>query len=405
MISGRRIVVAVWTASVVLACSVLLSSNPASAHVPVFSSGGDSFATAVRIDDIQKSMAFYGEVDAMIAYGESSARFLFFDGVAGETLHMQINIPDVRYNMWFCPDLFIFGPGLDLPNETTEDLLSIAGLAVPAGDGVVRFSAAYARNGTLYLPEHNLVRLAPPVFEPFGQVYYYERYEGGLLLPSTGVYHIAVVGRIEDLPDALVEDNAAPGKYLLVTGVKEVFGIADYVMIPMDWIMIHLFWGEDPLIFLMPTAAIVVLGMAVTLLWLQRRDWRPLKGRPRSWQAVFVAGLVGCLMMIGGAVNQLLFLVGFGGWDSEPVFYLVLVLQASGVVLGVLGYGISWSVLSKDKLSFMVFPSIIAVAALVIGAGFILGPVLFLFMCALSIYGNRKQRTEHVPSVSDSGKA
>ena len=90
--------------------------------------------------------------------------------------------------------------------------------------------------------------------------------------------------------------------------------------------------------------------------------------------------------MLSGGVNQLAFLF------SNPLFSLgtgetiVLLLQGTGIVLGLVVVRLSFVFLKPARLYRVLVAVVILVVALIVGSGFIVGPTLFLGAAAAGYY-------------------
>ncbi len=361
------------TAVASLAALVLLSglavfSTPASAHVPIYESGGPSMATALPIPDPSVSYATYAEFkeDRL-----TETQFYSIDVSAGHNQYIELDVPS-EYRM-FTPILILIGPGLAGPDESTSYLLSRLELNLTSGYG----AKSWNFSGPLDEEE----------FEPFTQVTLLKRQSLNVTLPESGIYYIAVARVIDTHGLALIAVMDA--KYILVTGTEEKFTIVDYVLIPYDWVKGHLFWNENPLIFLLPTYLITLGGLLFLLYMRRTHPTSSAVGPQRAGQAVFYAALGGGLLMAAGGVNQLLYLFG------NPLFTLgvgetiVMMLQGIGIVLGIVAIRLSFSLVKPAKLRRLAVSAIIFVSALIVGAGFIIGPIAFIAAAATSTYMSR----------------
>jgi hypothetical protein len=99
---------------------------------------------------------------------------------------------------------------------------------------------------------------------------------------------------------------------------------------------------------------------------------------PNGRKAAFLVGLGAGWSMIGGGLNQLLFLLGSPFFDIASIAALVLAFQALALFLGVIAMRLVSNLVDRPRLEGIVLPSIIFLAALTVGAGFIVGPLLFI---------------------------
>ena len=109
-------------AAIVLAATALpMSATTASAHLPSFDTGGESYDTAEIIDNLDTSYAFYGQIPAMVPGSSAGAKYYVFEGMSGQELY--------SYALKERPELaerFIFVTG-DVVTPGTGDFIEHAG--------------------------------------------------------------------------------------------------------------------------------------------------------------------------------------------------------------------------------------------------------------------------------------
>ena len=351
----------------------------ASAHLPIYESGGNTYATAFKIPDISTSYGIFAQFEP----DGPDVQYYRFDGVQGHEFYCSLSIPSLDYLRRFAPDLALVGPGLQAPDADNASFLEYRGIVLPAGDGMMRWVYEDANNSILPAGTPN-----QGDFEPFTQTVLWARQEVTMALPATGVFCVLVLGH-KNPP--LIEPNSGPElKYVLAPGRAERFGIVDYMRIPVDWIETRLYWNENPLVFLSPTIATVAIGLAERWRYLRMRVF---KGRRALHDKTFFLSLFtisGCLLMIGSGVNQLAYIVWNNGFT--PLTSVVLVMLAVGALLGAVGI---WRVGKPERMMnwvAVVFALIMAFIALVIGAGFLVGPLIFLSGTTLLVIAGSKNR-------------
>jgi len=323
--------------------------------------------TALHIPDPSTSYATYAEFEAKL----NLVQFYSLAGKAGSTQYIELDVPSIESSREFAPVLMLIGPGLPGPSVDARYLLDFYGINLTAGQGALSW------NYTGPLDDEE--------FEPFTQVVLLKRQVVNVTLPDDGTYYIAVAR-----PPVVVHPNDSiivrSVEYILVTGILEKFTILDYILIPIDWIRGHLFWKENPIVFLLPTYLITGGAVAFAVYMRRSRPTPTAIGARASEQAVFYSALVGGLLMLSGGVNQLAFLF------SNPLFSLgtgetiVLLLQGVGIVLGVVAVRLSFFFLKPAKLYRVLVAVVIFIAALIVGSGFIVGPTLFLSAAVAGYY-------------------
>lgn len=346
------------TALMMLSGLVVFSSQ-ASAHVPIYDSGGPTMDSALQIPNPSISYATYAEFEAK----PNQIQFYSISVTENQKQYIELDVPSVGSSKGFAPILLLIGPGLSAPDQNTSDMLNFFGVNLTAGQGAL----SWEYKGPLTEEE----------FEPFTQVVLLKRQSLNVTLPESGTYYICVTQQPFH-PKPNENYIFVVTKYILVTGTLEKFTVADYILIPYDWIKGHLFWDENPAFFMLPTYAVVIGGIATAALLRRSRPTPSAVGVRRPEQLVFYVALAGGLLMLGGAANQLIFLFG------NPLFSLgvgetiVLTLQSIGIVLGIFAIRQSFTVLKPTKWFGIFVAAVIFAIALIVGAGFIVGPVLFL---------------------------
>jgi hypothetical protein len=350
-------------------------------------------ADASSLPDISVSYAIYGNIKVWESWNWYS-----FDGQAGQRFYFQLSVPAIDPLARFAPDLLLLGPGLPVPSDSSTDdtvptteYLANYSIVLPSGYGALKWSCDGAVNASLPYGTPN-----EDEFEPFGQVVYWARQTADVILADTGTYYIAVGGhRFNILPWEyravyLYEDF----KYLLAPGYEEEFGVLDFVTIPLDWIKIRMFWtydyyGMTALVLAAPMAAVVLVGFLYVFALPPRRK-ELLKGMTVGLRVSAHVGVCGALLLIATALYQLALLLGSGYFNPSSIDSLVLALQLSGVVIGVLSVRQVLVMLGANEWKRLVVPAIFAVIALIVGAGLIVGPLVFLSACVSLVVLNRR---------------
>lgn len=372
--SGKSLVIPLTLVSILL--GLIAFSSGASAHVPIYSSGGHSYTTALRIPNSSVSYATYAEFEG---YTFAEIQFYSITAASGQIQYIELDVPTGYESL--APVLLFIGPGLSEPDESTDYVLTLFGLELSSGQGALSWNYS----GPLDEKE----------FEPFTQEVLLKRQSVNVTLSESGTYFIAAARIIPPFgPNYSILIREA--KYILVTGTEEKFTVLDYILIPYDWFKGHLFWNENPLIFLLPTYVITFTGLALVAFMRRSRPTSTAVGPDRKGQAIFYSAIAGGLLMFAGGVNQLVFLFG------NPLFSLgvgetiVLILQGIGIVLGVIAVRLAFSFLKPAKWLRVFVAAAIFVIALVVGAGFIVGPILFF---AGAVLGTLKFRSRAKPAL------
>jgi hypothetical protein len=349
-------------------------------------------AGATEIPDISVSYAIYGSMK-----GWEHWDWYSFEGQTGQRFYFQLGVPALDSLARFAPDLLLLGPSLPVPsNSSTDDTaptpeyLANYSIVLPSGYGALKWSYDGAVNTTLPYGTPN-----EDEFEPFGQVVYWTRQTADITLPGTGTYYIGVGGqRFSILWYERAVYFGQDRKYLLAPGYEEDFGVLDFVTMPLDWLRIRMFWTYDyygitALILAAPMAAVVLVGFLYVFAFPPRRQ-KLLEGMSAGVRASAYIGVCGALLLIGSTLYQLTLLLGSGYFNPSSIDSLVFALQFSGLIVGVLSVRQVLRMLSVKEWKRLVVPTVFTVIALLVGAGLIVGPLVFLSACVAIVVLNSR---------------
>jgi hypothetical protein len=169
----------------ILAAAVF--SYPVLAHRPYFEEVDITEDVPWVVDDPTISTAIYATLEST-----ADVDYFSFDGQAGQSILLEMTIPQIQGQEGFAPTMALFGPGLDSGGEAVS-------IKKRAGDG------------WLVLPPP----VGPPseFYEPFSRTAYWERQSQRVTLPAGGPYIVAVWHEKGEL-----------GRYTFVVGDKERLG-------------------------------------------------------------------------------------------------------------------------------------------------------------------------------------
>lgn len=175
---------------VALALGIILALRlvaPAFAHQPFFEEEDIEADNPWMIADPTVSTAVYATLES-----PTDVDYFAFEGGTGQSILLQITIPQIEGQEEFAPTMVLMGPGLPVAE--------IPDPVVPPPDG-----------GAVLLPPPE--GPATTFFEPFSQTSYWERQEGRVTLPQSGQYVVAVW-----------HESGEVGRYVFVVGDKELLG-------------------------------------------------------------------------------------------------------------------------------------------------------------------------------------
>ena len=339
--------------------AILSISGSSSAHLPVYQSGGPTEDTALKIPDANVS---YG-ITAEFTSSTNRIQFYAFSVEAGQVLDFELSVPAISSLENFAPVVLLIGPNLPVPEGFTAELIAEFDIALASGSG----ATSYLYNGTENVNE----------FEPFTQVNLWPRQKADVTLPSQAVYYVAVA-----VPQGWAQDATSGfGKYVFAPGVVEKFTLRDYMAIPLDWIRWHAFWGQSVLLFMLPTFSMVIIGTPATWYYVKKRRPEILQDKPYISKAGFYLAIVGAMLILGSTVNQLALLFGYTKFQLATADYIELMLQSIGLALGILALFMSFRLMRPKSTARMIMIGIllavIVLGALTVGAGWLVGPILF----------------------------
>jgi hypothetical protein len=339
--------------------AILSISGSSSAHLPIYQSGGPTEDTALKIPDANVS---YG-ITAEFTSSTNRIQFYAFSVEAGQVLDFELSVPAMSSLENFAPVVLLIGPDLPVPEGFTAELIAEFDIALASGSG----ATSYLYNGTENVNE----------FEPFTQVNLWTRQKAEVTLPSQAMYYVAIA-----VPQGWAQDATSGfGKYIFAPGVVEKFALRDYMAIPLDWIRWHAFWGQSVLLFMLPTFSMVIIGTPATWYYVKKRRPEILQDKPYISKAGFYLAIVGAMLILGSTVNQLALLFGYTRFSLETADYIEFMLQAIGLVLGIIAFRMAFSLMrpksTASKVLSIALLVVIGFSALTVGAGWLIGPVLF----------------------------
>lgn len=365
-----------WVMMAVTVLGVTSIAGVGSAHLPIYTSGGSTMSTALKIPDANTS---YG-ITAEFPSSTNRIQFYAFSVHAGQDLSFELDVPAISSLQDFAPVVLLIGPGLHSPDSNTSRVIDEFNITLSSVDG----ANIYLYNGT------ENVR----VFEPFTQTNLWVRQSTEVTLPSKGIYYLAVA-----VPQGWPHDATSGfGKYVLAPGTAERFTLLDYMSIPIDWVKWHAFWEQSVLLLMVPTFLVVIIGVTGTWYYLMNRRPEMLQSKPSVTRIGFYLGAVGAMLMVGSTVNQMALLFGYTRFSLETADYIELMLQFIGLVLGMIAFRMAFSLMrprsTSSKVLSIALLVVIGFAALTVGAGWLVGPVLFACAGLTEILSANRPRRE-----------
>lgn len=314
---------------------ILSPAIPAAAHVPGLAGEG-----VVVVPDAEKSYAWYGVLDSPDDYD----RYIL-NADAGMVLILATSSPDPGA----APPFALIGPGIG----TRDPLLP---RDIPVGDGY----------GSIMIPLP--VGVQPPSYEPFTPMAIYEGGDFSYSVSTPGDYTVVVHG--------------GEGRYILATGYREEFSVAEWLLIPVSVLSIRIWQGQSLFLVLLPIIGAVIAGGY----WFRhhcretgRRVW------PGAWLIV-TAGFA----YAGSGILVIAQMIGAGlATGPVPSMLLTLIFAAIPIALGVLLVRVAVHAGPAPTLAGRGLLIVLAILGFISWAGLIVGPVLVL--AAAIVPGNEKE--------------
>lgn len=310
--------------------TVLFMVAAVQAHVPLAPGGNERLATAMRIDDPEKSYVVYAEL-----HEQSGVQYYRFDFQQGErwTLSLLVSEPG-----GFVPDLVVMGPNVPAFGTTPPFL------EIPANADVRRIQG-----------------IAPRVaeYEPFtpSAIYEVASYQQEIAVPGT--YYAAVYA------------PASGGRYSLAAGYREEFTPSEWLLVPIAVVNTRLWEGQPAWLVFAPLFLTIVAAAAAIVAWGLRN---PL---PSSLFAI-IGGAAGLLYL--GTSGMQIMQTGFalartglsGGVALTAIFILI------PLILGIAALAIAFRAERPVTTRRRIAIAFIGALGLVFWAGLVVGPILAL---------------------------
>ncbi len=321
---------------------VILLQN-VSAHTPLPGEhNNDSLESALVVSNPFKSQVIY---TALHEAGE--AHYYKVDLEKNSKLTTSLFIP-LSEKDTFLPSLLIMGPGV--PDTGTAPWY----VTVPKGSSVMVIRGKMPKKAS---------------YEPFTPASSYFLVDTEMTVTETGSYYIVVF------------DNSSGGRYSLAIGYIEEFTISEWLLIPMNLLLIHLWEGQNIVVLFAPVVFTVVLGIAL-LYWKKKNRFQTLP----PW-----IGIPAGLLFVGSGVltlSQMVYAL-FSAPDTRALvtlMFALIPLFLGGVIVRV-------HLKNGEKLtpSNRIVLGICAGLGLLFWAGFLIGPVFCLIAACLPVARLRKK--------------
>lgn len=305
---------------------VLFLIAGAVAHVPLISGEHDHLDEALVVENPTKSWVVYDQLEKG---GEAHYYRLPMD--MGDRLTLTLIVPESRVSI---PILAVLRPGVgnhpDIPSfiEVPDSYRAI----IVTGESTIS-----------------------PDYEPFTPAAIYPVAEYQLEITEAGTYY------------AVVYTTGEGGPYSLAIGYKEEFSPAEWILVPLNLISIHIWEGQPLWLILAPVVAVLVCGGMIVLRSIQLKD--RFSGLMAAAGLMYIGGSMVTLVQMGIALTAT-------GGSSAAI--LTMVFIAIPVIIG--AGAIRWALKGRAgiTLSDRLLMAGCGLLGLVTWAGLLIGPVFAL---------------------------
>jgi len=321
---------------------LLLASDDASAHSPTFPHGNTSLADAWEVHDPAKSWAVYAEL------GAGEVNYYRMEFKEGERIFLMLITPVNEGKQGFLPRMALIGPGLSVDPVTPSFVV------VPSGYGSVAIPSQ---------------RSDTPQFEAFSPSGFYEISSYDKPANMTGTYYVAVWN----------DDPLEGGSYGFPVGFLESFTIEEMITIPISLVQVYHWTGQDYVLVFLPTLITMVLGAGILV-----RNKLNARHMGVSRHMVYWAGV----LVIGtGITTAVQLALTMADTPLDTLVSVTLLLIAGQILLGTLLARYAWARNDGLSLSGEAIVIVLALVALFIWGGYIIGPVMAIIGALTSRWG------------------
>ncbi|UCF50628.1 MAG: hypothetical protein JSU91_03870 [Thermoplasmatales archaeon] len=307
------------------------------AHVPISGGDNNTLETAIKVNEPEKSWAIYDDI-----HEPGKAIYYKVQMKNGQRLKISLFTPKEG----FTPGIVVMGADLTsqgtLPSE----------VEVPDGYYAMVFEGEKPNKKE---------------YEPFTPASYYFTADVDTNIDSAGTYYIAVF------------DESNYGKVGIAIGFIETFSIAEWLLIPVDTINIHLWEGQNIALILAPLYLTIIIG--IIILFYRIKKEHKLQLSIYSMIVMFAALLfIGSGLMI---VMQMINALAISSSGSSAIITLIFAILP--IILGIFLVRASIKITKELKNKERAILLILGILGLVFWSGLIIGPILAIIVSFLPI--------------------
>jgi hypothetical protein len=302
-------------------------------HAPLGTGDNEKISTAAVIPDPTKSWVLYSTLNS-----DGDPQYYTFNVTAGQRIHVMLLKSMRSTEETFLPMFAVLGP--QIPKQGTP----IDKVTIPSEDSWQVVSS-----------QHPLA-----TYEPFSPSSFYALSETAFDAPASGQYYVVVY-----------ENSTSPtgGHYGLAIGDRESYALDEWVLLPLNLLIIYQWEGQNLIGIIAPLIATVISGM-ILVTWRLRKQHQ--MGNPFSW----VGALAGLFLIGSGADTLLQMILAISATKVGAEAFVTLIFAFLPIALGLLTIRLSLLNQSKTTIRSRVYLIIIGVASLFLWAGLFIGPIL-----------------------------
>ncbi len=327
----------------ILILLMLLFITNAVSHVPISGGENNSLGTAIEVIEPRKSWAVYDEIHEP---GES--KYFKFTMEQGQRFKISLFVTKKE----FTPGVVVMGKGL-----TSQGILP-SGVEVPTGYDYLVFEGEKTNTRE---------------YEPFTPSSYYFTADVDINVTNKDVYYIAVF------------DESEHGKVGIAIGFVETFSVAEWLLIPINAINIHIWEGQNIVVIIAPLYLSIIIGIGILV-------WKRKKEHKLQLNNQAILGLFAAFLFIGSGLMILMqMIVALAGSSADISVVITLIFGLLPIFFGILLIRTSIRIVKELNNKNRAVLLILGVFGLIFWSGVIIGPVLAIIASLLPNMTTKKK--------------
>jgi len=168
-----------------------------------------------------------------------------------------------------------------------------------------------------------------------------------------------------------------PGNFAIAVGYQETFSFTEWVTVPFTVLITHLWNHQTPLTIIAPILLTLLLGFVLLL-------WRYPHLRTKQELITWVGITVGLLFIASGILILYQMGIALLQVPASPQIAITILFGTIPIILGLLAIRSFVSTDWQHKPHQLLLLFILAILALFLWAGWILGPILLMLASAIA---------------------